>query len=140
MEQTSRVRMDDLMVERVLRTIEAIPAGRVTSYGRIGAIAGCGPRLVGRIMREWGSSVPWWRVVAASGEVAPPLRQRAFAYWEEEGIAVAPHGRGCRMASVGMTAEELREAAAGPLDQLEQSEASAIAHHDIETKPGGPER
>ncbi|MCL6422451.1 MGMT family protein [Brachybacterium sp. JHP9] len=117
MDPQPRVQMDDLTVERVLRTIEAIPRGRVTNYGTIGAIAGCGPRLVGRILRDWGSSVPWWRVVSASGEVAPPLRARAFALWEKEGISVAPHGRGCRMSDFRADEELLaRDAEAAWVD------------------------
>ena len=90
--------MDDLTVERVLRTVEAIPPGRVAAYGQIGAIAGVGPRLVGRIMREWGSSVPWWRVTNAAGELPPPLLARAREHWDAEGIAVRADGRCCRMA------------------------------------------
>ena len=46
---------------------------------RSGAIVGVGPRLVGRIMRTWGSGVPWWRVTNAcrrpppAGARPPPL-------------------------------------------------------------------
>ncbi|WP_327230282.1 MGMT family protein [Brachybacterium nesterenkovii] len=106
-----RVRMDDLTVERVLRTVEAIPPGRVAGYGQIGAIAGAGPRLVGRIMREWGSSVPWWRVTSHVGTVAPPLRARAFERWADEEITVRPDGGGCRMREAGADLDALREAA-----------------------------
>lgn len=105
------VRLDDATVERVLRTVEAIPSGRVAGYGQIGAIAGCGPRLVGRILREWGSDVPWWRVTAHDGTVAAPLRARAFALWAREGISVRENGTGCRMADHGADLEALREAA-----------------------------
>lgn len=105
------VRMDDLTIERVLRTVEAIPPGRVAAYGQIGAIAGVGPRLVGRIVRDWGGGVPWWRVTGHDGEVAPPLRTRAFAHWDEEGIVRAPSGRGCRMSEHGADLDTLRAAA-----------------------------
>lgn len=103
--------MDDLTVERVLRTVEAIPPGRVAAYGQIGAIAGVGPRLVGRIMRGWGSSVPWWRVTTHDGTVAPPLRARAFERWADEEIMVRPDGGGCRMREAGADLAALREAA-----------------------------
>src|SRR5690625_7899067 len=63
-----RVRMDDVTIERVLRVVEAIPPGRVAAYGEVGAIVGVGPRLVGRILREWGGSVPWWRVTNSHGD------------------------------------------------------------------------
>lgn len=90
--------LDDLAVERVLRTAQAIPPGHVAAYGQIGAIVGLGPRQVRRIMADWGSSAPWWRVTNAAGELPPPLLGRAREHWDAEGIAVRADGRGCRMA------------------------------------------
>jgi methylated-DNA-protein-cysteine methyltransferase related protein len=113
----ARARMDDLTVERVLRVVEAIPSGQVAAYGEIGAIVGVGPRLVGRILRTWGSGVPWWRVTSASGD--HPLLARARPYWDAEGITVAPHGRGCRMAEFGADLEDLRERSRPALAELE---------------------
>ncbi|MDO5662836.1 MAG: MGMT family protein [Brachybacterium sp.] len=101
--------MDDVRLERVLRTVEAIPPGRVAAYGQIGAICGVGPREVGRMLRDWGGSVPWWRVTSRSGD--HPLLEKALPHWQAEGITVAPHGRGCRMADHGADLEELRRAA-----------------------------
>lgn len=112
-----RTRMDDLTVERVLRVVEAIPPGRVAAYGEVGAVVGVGPRLVGRILRTWGAGVPWWRVTSASGD--HPLLERARPHWDEEGIAVAPHGRGCRMKDFGTDLERLRTDAAPALAELE---------------------
>lgn len=112
-----RTRMDDLTVERVLRVVEAIPAGQVAAYGEVGSLVGIGPRLVGRIMRTWGSGVPWWRVTNSYGD--HPLLARALPYWEQEGIVVKPNGRGCRMAEFGADLEELRTAAAAALAELE---------------------
>lgn len=103
-----RARMDDATVERVLRTVEAIPPGRVAAYGQIGAICGIGPRLVGRIMRDWGGGVPWWRVTNASGELPGPLLARALPHWQEEGIALADSGRGCRLRQAGADLARLR--------------------------------
>lgn len=109
--------LDDVTVERVLRTVECIPVGRVAAYGQVGAIAGVGPRSVGRILNQWGSGVPWWRVVRAGGDVAPQVRERAFAHWADEGIAVRADGRGCRMAVHGADLERLgREARAAWAD------------------------
>ncbi|WP_245822937.1 MGMT family protein [Brachybacterium avium] len=112
----SRTRMDDLTVERVLRVVEAIPPGQVAAYGEIGAIVDVGPRLVGRILRTWGSGVPWWRVTNASGD--HPLLARALPHWEAEGIEVAPHGRGCRMARFGTDLAQLRVRARPALAEL----------------------
>ncbi|MGO1226093.1 MGMT family protein [Brachybacterium sp. AOP42-C2-15] len=115
----ARSRMDDITVERVLRVVESIPSGQVAAYGEVGAIVGVGPRLVGRIMRTWGSGVPWWRVTSASGD--HPLLARALPHWEAEGIAVAPHGRGCRMADFGADLEELRERSRALLAELDEA-------------------
>lgn len=112
-----RSRMDDLTVERVLRVVEAIPAGQVAAYGEVGSLVGVGPRLVGRIMRTWGSGVPWWRVTNSDGD--HPLLARALPHWEQEGIVVKPNGRGCRMADHGADLEALRDAASAALAELE---------------------
>lgn len=110
--------MDDLTVEKVLRVVEAIPPGRVVAYGEIGAIVGVGPRLVGRIMRTWGSTVPWWRVTNAYGD--HPLLARALPHWQEEGIMLKPNGRGCRIAEFGADLEQLRGDAAPALAELDE--------------------
>ncbi|GAA1491133.1 MGMT family protein [Brachybacterium sacelli] len=109
-------RMDDLTVERVLRVVEAIPPGRVAAYGEVGAVVGVGPRLVGRILRTWGSGVPWWRVTNASGD--HPLLARTLPHWETEGIVVKPNGQGCRMADFGADLEQLREDSSAGLAEL----------------------
>lgn len=111
--------MDDLTVERVLRVVEAIPSGRVAAYGEVGAIVGVGPRLVGRILRDWGSTVPWWRVTNSYGD--HPLLARARGHWEAEGIVVKPNGRGCRISEFGADLEDLRKAAAPSLAELDAS-------------------
>lgn len=72
--------------DRILSLCESIPRGMVASYGDIAAVAGCGPRQVGRIMRIHGFLAPWWRVVRADGSSA--VAERAVEHWEEEGT---PH-------------------------------------------------
>nr|WP_218913035.1 MGMT family protein [Janibacter alkaliphilus] len=86
------------MVERVLRAVELVPAGRVVSYGDLAALVGTGPRQVGSVMRHYGSNVAWWRVTNAAGEHVPHLREAAFARWADEGILLTHGGRGCRIA------------------------------------------
>ena len=120
-----RTRMDDLTVERVLRVVEAIPPGRVAAYGEVGAVVGVGPRLVGRILRTWGSSVPWWRVTNASGD--HPLLGRALPHWETEGIVVKRNGKGCRMAEFGADLEQLQAESASSLAELERLDADDSA-------------
>ena len=89
--------MDDLLAERVLRVVEQIPPGRVAAYGDIAGIVGIGPRYVGRVLRVFGSAVPWWRVVNAQGDPGGGLISRARPHWADEGIEVKPNGRGCRI-------------------------------------------
>lgn len=122
--------MDDLTVERVLRVVEAIPPGRVAAYGEVGAIVGVGPRLVGRVLRTWGSGAPWWRVTDASGD--HPLLARALPFWEAEGIVVKPNGKGCRMRDFGADLEELRAHSRPALAELAAAEQRDAEREDAE--------
>lgn len=99
--------MDEVLVERVLRAVEQVPAGRVVSYGDLAALVGTGPRHVGRIMRHWGGTVPWWRVTSVSGDLAGDLPGRARPHWEAEGIEVKPSGLGCRFTAYRADLERL---------------------------------
>ncbi len=60
--------------ERVIALIEAIPAGRVATYGQIATAAGNprGARGVVWILRSSSKkhNLPWHRVVAAGGRIA----------------------------------------------------------------------
>ncbi len=92
--------VDDDLVERVLLAVEHIPPGRVATYGDIGEVIGLGPRQVGAVMSAYGSSVPWWRVVSASGTLPEHVLGEALQRWRAEGIPIAANGRGCRLAAV----------------------------------------
>lgn len=74
----------ELREEKILRTVEVIPAGRVATYGDVGAVAGASARSVGHLLANHGSSVPWWRVVNARGELPPQLLAEASRTWEQE--------------------------------------------------------
>ena len=99
--------VDDVLVERVLRAVEVVPRGRVVTYGDIADLVGTGPRLVGWIMGTWGSSVTWWRVVNANGDLPDFHLRRAHEEWILEGIAIKPSGRGCRIRQHRADAAEL---------------------------------
>ncbi|MGY2875919.1 alkylated DNA nucleotide flippase Atl1 [Marmoricola sp. URHA0025 HA25] len=76
--------MDDDYVEQVLRVVEQVPPGRVTTYGLIAeAVGHGGPRQVGAVMAAYGGPVPWWRVVRADGTLpdshGPEARQAYLA-------------------------------------------------------------
>lgn len=74
------------LVERVLELVDAVPRGRVTSYGRVAdAVGGLGPRQVGAVMARYGGLTCWWRVVDAGGRLPDGLARRAQARWREEG-------------------------------------------------------
>jgi len=80
----------------IVRTIAAIPRGRVASYGEIAARAGLPrhARLVGRVLGDAGADakLPWHRVLRADGRFAFKPGSRAFreqrARLIDEGVAV----------------------------------------------------
>jgi len=75
--------------EAVLAIVDQIPVGMVLAYGDVAEMLGQGgPRQVGAVMSRYGSSVTWWRVIRASGEVSQELRDEAVAHWREEGTAL----------------------------------------------------
>ncbi|MEO6826718.1 MAG: MGMT family protein [Microbacteriaceae bacterium] len=84
---------DSPFVENVLSIVESIPVGRVMTYGGIAAALGSrAARVVGQIMAQYGSDVPWWRVVRSSGH--PPVchEGRALEYYRAE-VTPLIHGR-----------------------------------------------
>ena len=83
----------DAQVESVRALVAAIPPGRVATYGDIATAAGLSsPRIVGWIMRTDSSDLPWHRVLRASGEPAPHLRDEQLGRLRTEG-ALAVDGR-----------------------------------------------
>ena len=83
--------------EQVLTVIAEIPPGRVTTYGRIAAMAeGATPRLVARALRDLpeGHGLPWFRIITASRRLADhpgaaEQRERLAA----EGVVLDGRGR-----------------------------------------------
>ncbi len=70
----------------VLLVVEAIPAGRVMTYGDVAAeLSSRGARAVGRVMATEGSSVPWWRVVHADGRAPAGHEREALEHYRAEG-------------------------------------------------------
>ncbi len=71
---------------RVLDVAEAIPPGRVMSYGDIADYLGTGgPRQVGRVMALWGGGVAWWRVIHADGSLLAGHEREALRNYLAEG-------------------------------------------------------
>ncbi|MEC4611839.1 MGMT family protein [Tsukamurella tyrosinosolvens] len=74
-------------VEAVRALIEAIPPGRVRTYGDIaGELGLSSPRIVGWVMRTDASDLPWHRVVPASGRPAAHIVTRQLERLRAEGV------------------------------------------------------
>lgn len=82
----------------VLAVVAAIPEGRVTTYGTIGAFVGATARQVAAVMAhltaEESAELPWFRVVAANGVVSAmklgAVGRRQVARLRAEGVAITP--------------------------------------------------
>jgi methylated-DNA-protein-cysteine methyltransferase-like protein len=85
--------------QAIVRAVEAIPRGKVASYGQVAALAGLPrrARLVGRVLANLppNSEVPWHRVINARGEISllgrAAARQRRLLV--AEGVAFTSSGR-----------------------------------------------
>jgi methylated-DNA-protein-cysteine methyltransferase-like protein len=85
--------VDEELHERVREVVSTVPPGKVATYGDIAAIAGAPtPRMIGRILGEDGSDLPWYRILRADGTPAPHLRHRQLELLRAEGV-LADGGR-----------------------------------------------
>jgi methylated-DNA-protein-cysteine methyltransferase-like protein len=72
----------------ILACIEAIPRGRVMSYGDVAACAGSrSPRQVGNLLAATDHPVPWHRVVHADGTLASRHHTEQRQLLIAEGVA-----------------------------------------------------
>lgn len=79
--------------EAVLDVVEAIPPGRVMTFGLIAEYVGSGgPRQVAKVMAHSGGAVPWWRVVRADGSLPDALAARARPEYLIEAMPLRPGG------------------------------------------------
>lgn len=82
--------------QRIWNTVQAIPCGKVASYGQIADLAGLPgrARLVGRALGQTpdGLDLPWHRVLRASGQLAFPAASphaiRQSRLLANEGVSV----------------------------------------------------
>jgi methylated-DNA-protein-cysteine methyltransferase-like protein len=80
---------DFSLAERILACVEAIPSGKVMSYGDIAEYVGSkAPRNVGRVLAADGGTVPWHRVLRADGSCAEHLRGEQLARLRAEGVPI----------------------------------------------------
>jgi methylated-DNA-protein-cysteine methyltransferase related protein len=94
--------VDEEYLEAVLDLVVEIPPGRVTTYGTLAdevrdRLGRGGPRQVGSVLARAGSSVPWWRVVNASGHPPPAHRAGALAALRAEGCPLTDDGDDARV-------------------------------------------
>ncbi len=75
--------------EEVAKLLERLEPGEVVSYGDVAEEAGFpgAARAVGNLVRST-PGLPWWRVVARSGRLAPGLEQRQTELLRSEGVTV----------------------------------------------------
>jgi alkylated DNA nucleotide flippase Atl1 len=78
----------DDAVDAVLR---ALAPGEVVTYGEVAAEAGFpgAARAVGTLLSRSGGAYPWWRVVRASGHLAPGKEARQAEHLRAEGVEVS---------------------------------------------------
>ncbi|MBL6694156.1 MAG: MGMT family protein [Luminiphilus sp.] len=78
--------------ERLLLTVNSIPRGRVSSFGRIAEAAGFPRRArwVGRVLSQLpaDTSIPWHRVLGHNGDITCPHNDIASDRLSKEGVAV----------------------------------------------------
>jgi methylated-DNA-protein-cysteine methyltransferase related protein len=76
--------------DQVRAVVASIPAGDVLTYGEVAAEAGVpgAARAVGNVLAA-SEGLPWWRVVPASGRLAPDLAARQAELLRAEGVTVS---------------------------------------------------
>jgi alkylated DNA nucleotide flippase Atl1 len=74
--------------DSILLAAAAIPPGKVSTYGDLAKVVGCGPRLVARVLSTSGGSTCWWRVVRSNGTIAAPFVAEASQLLAGEGVPV----------------------------------------------------
>ncbi len=81
--------MADEFESAVVAVLCALRPGEVVTYGEVAAEAGYpgAARAVGNILRNSGGSLPWWRVVNASGRLVPGHEIQHAELLAKEGVA-----------------------------------------------------
>jgi methylated-DNA-protein-cysteine methyltransferase related protein len=84
--------------DRVREAVGRVPEGDVVTYGEVAAMAGKpgAARGAGAVLAASDGSLPWWRVVYASGKLAPGKEIEQARRLRREGVDVDPE-RGVRV-------------------------------------------
>lgn len=82
----------ETFTEKIVRMIQAIPSGKVATYGQIAALAGNsrGARQVARVLHSMSEKyeLPWHRVINAKGQIVISDGNLQKELLEQEGVAV----------------------------------------------------
>lgn len=75
--------------DHVVEVVRGLPPGAVVTYGEVAAEAGRpgAARAVGRVLAASGGTLPWWRVVTATGRLVPGHEVEHAARLAAEGVA-----------------------------------------------------
>jgi len=75
--------------DTVRTVVSDLRRGEVVSYGEVARRAGYprAARAVGNVL-AWGTGLPWWRVVGASGKLVAHSREEQARRLRREGVAV----------------------------------------------------
>lgn len=76
--------------DEVCEAVSRLARGAVVSYGEIAAQLGRpgAARAVGTVLARTSRSVPWWRVVSASGRLVPGHEREHARLLRAEGVTV----------------------------------------------------
>jgi methylated-DNA-protein-cysteine methyltransferase related protein len=76
--------------DRVVDVLTRLRPGEVVTYGEVAAEAGFpgAARAVGTLLARTDAEVPWWRVVTASGRLAPGHEVEHARRLRAEGVEV----------------------------------------------------
>lgn len=83
----------DALRQQLWQWVNAIPEGRVATYGQLAKLAGVPAmsRFVGRVMSELpkGTQLPWHRVISGSGAITNPNVTEQARRLRAEGVLVS---------------------------------------------------
>ncbi len=81
--------MERVFTEAAMEVLNQLAPGEVVSYGEVAEQAGYpgAARAVGNLLRDR-DGLPWWRVVAADGRLAPGHETRQARLLRAEGVVV----------------------------------------------------
>ena len=79
-----------VFADAVVRVVGALEPGDVVTYGEVAEEAGFpgAVRAVGNVLARADVDLPWWRVVAAGGRLAPGHEDRQARLLRREGVTV----------------------------------------------------